>query len=272
MRLELQDLPFFEGPKPRIFGHRGAAGIVPENTIPSFERALEEGASYIELDVHESGDGEIVIIHDDSVDRTTDGEGQVSGMGIDALKRLDAGYRFTIDGDQSYPYRGQGISVPTLTEFFDAFPGVPAVIEVKELGSEGIETLLSQIEAADRLSQVLLASYEEEVMKVLRAAVEKRGLVLASSYSFGEMRALMDWLWKGRQGDPPVPGQALQIPCEYRGLPLITEESVGIAHSMGLEVHAWTINDVSEMRRLLGLGVDGVVTDFPGRVREAMRG
>ena len=111
---------------------------------------------------------------------------------------------------------------------------------------------------------------------VLRGLSAERGflaldvldLTIATGHSFGEIHALMTWLWTGRQGDPPVRGQALQIPCTYEGQPLITEESVAAAHAMGLEVHAWTINETAEMRRLLDLGVDGIVTDFPLRMRE----
>jgi glycerophosphoryl diester phosphodiesterase len=271
MKIELGHFPFFTGEKPRVFGHRGAAGTVPENTLLSFERALADGAGYIELDVHETRDGEIAIIHDDSVDRTTDGRGRVCEMDIDALRRLDAGYRFTTDGGRSYPYRGQGIRIPTLTDFFQCYPGVPTVIEVKLLSVEGIGNLLDQIARAGKVSEVLLAGYEDEVMTAVRQAIAAQGVEIATSYSFGEMEALMNWLWKGCHGEPPVRGQALQIPCEYEGLSLITEETVSVAHSMGLEVHAWTINEVADMQRLLDLGVDGIVTDFPARMREVKK-
>lgn len=270
-KIALEELPFFAAPKPRVFGHRGAAGIAPENTLVSFRKALEEGAGYIELDVHESRDGEIVVIHDDTVDRTTDGAGQVGELSTGALRRLDAGYRFTIDGGRSYPYRGRGVRIPTLQEFFESCPGVPTVIEVKVLGIAGIETLLHRIEAAGMASRVLLASYEDGVMAALRKAIVTRSPAIATSHSFGEIRALLDWLWKGRRGEAPIRGQALQIPCEYEGLPLVTESSVELAHSMGLEVHVWTINEKSEMRRLLDLGVDGIVTDFPARMHELAR-
>lgn len=270
-RLILEDLPFFRGPKPRVFGHRGAAGIAPENTLPSFLKAIEDGAAYIELDVHETRDGQIVVVHDSSVDRTTDGSGEVRDMDIEALKRLDAGYRFTVDGGGSFPYRGKGIRVPTLNEFFEACPAVPAVIEVKALSSDGIHTLLRQIEAAGAASRVLLASYDDGPMNALREAIGRQGLAVATSYSFGEIRALVDWWSRGGHGDPPILGQALQVPRAYQGLRLVTEKSVEAAHAMGLEVHVWTVNDPAEMRELLELGVDGIVTDFPERMRELVK-
>jgi len=251
-----------------VFGHRGAAGTIPENTLPSFQRALEDGATYIELDIHETGDGEIVVIHDDTVDRTTDGQGRVGEMGIESLKRLDAGFRFTPDGGETYPYRGRGISIPTLREFFESLPGVRATIEVKRLSLEGVDKLLDGIQSAGKVSDVLLAGFEDEVMDTVRGRVEQREIPIATGYSFGEIRALMTWLWTGRRGNPPLRGQALQIPCAYEGQPLITGESVHVAHLIGLEVHAWTINETSEMKRLLDLGVDGIVTDFPERMRQ----
>jgi len=264
---KLQDFPFFSGPKPRVFGHRGAAGTMPENTLPSFRRALEEGATHIELDIHETGDGEIVIIHDPSVDRTTDGQGQVAEMGTMALKRLDAGYWWSADGGETYPHRGQGVSIPTLGEFFEQYPGVCATVEAKTLSPKGADSLFDRIENAGRVSDVLLASFDDEVMGSFRQQIEKRRLPIATGHSFSEIHALMTWLWMGCKGPAPVRGQALQIPCSHEGQPLITEESVRAAHALGLEVHAWTINQTAEMQRLLDLGVDGIVTDFPVRMR-----
>ena len=152
-------------------------------------------------------------------------------------------------------------------ECFEHLPGVRVTIEAKSLSSEGVDALLDCIEIAGKVSDVLLASFDDDVMVLFRRDIAKRGLTIATGHSFGEIHALMTWLWTGRQGDPPVRGQALQIPCAHEGQPLITEESVRVAHALGLEVHAWTINEISEMRRLLDLGVDGIVTDFPLRMR-----
>ncbi|MBI3059779.1 MAG: glycerophosphodiester phosphodiesterase, partial [Deltaproteobacteria bacterium] len=107
---------FFSGERPRIIGHRGASGEVPENTLPSFQRALEDGAKFLELDVHSCKNDDVVIIHDATLGRTTNGRGWVSRYSLKEIKKLDAGYRFTADEGKSYPYRGKKIEIPTLKE------------------------------------------------------------------------------------------------------------------------------------------------------------
>src|SRR5688572_4555173 len=118
--------------KPHTIGHRGAAGVAPENTLPSFERAFDDGAQFVELDVRESRDGEVVIIHDETLERTTNGVGLVNQHTLKELKALDAGYRFKPDGGISYPFRNQKIELPTLEDFFSSFPLGKAIIEIKQ--------------------------------------------------------------------------------------------------------------------------------------------
>ena len=109
---------YFSRPRPRLFGHRGAAGLAPENTLPSFERAVADGAGYLELDVHATRDGVVVVIHDPTLERTTDGVGPVNAQRYPELCRYDAGFRFSAGGSE--PYRGRGIRVPALEEVLDA--------------------------------------------------------------------------------------------------------------------------------------------------------
>src|SRR5687768_4901748 len=113
--------PYFDRAKPHLFGHRGASGERPENTLPAFERALAQGVSYLEMDCHATRDGEIVVLHDAELERTTDGEGVVSEHSYAELERLDAGYRFTPDG-RAFPFRGAGIRIPRLVEVLTAYP------------------------------------------------------------------------------------------------------------------------------------------------------
>src|SRR5262245_34337183 len=119
----------FQGPKPRLFGHRGAAGVAPENTMVSFRRALDDGVDVLELDVHASADGEILIMHDPTLERTTDGDGDVRARPWAELRRLDAGHRFTPDGGRTHPFRGQGITIPRLVDLITECPDVPLNIE-----------------------------------------------------------------------------------------------------------------------------------------------
>ena len=267
-----QPLPhsFFSGPVPRIAGHRGAAGTMPENTLPSFRRGLEEGATFLEMDVHATGDGEIVIIHDATVERTTDAAGAVREMSVEELKGLDAGHRFTADGGSTYPFRGQGIRVPTLREFFAEFPQATATVEIKELPPPAMKTLFDVIEEFGKVRQVLVAAEDDATMRSARAVIHERGLPVATGFSTGEIRALVTALWSGQAAPSEVPGRALQIPRRYQGIDLVTPASVAAAHALGVEVHVWTVNDPGEMRELLALGVDGIITDYPARLRDVI--
>ena len=107
---------FFTGPSPRLFAHRGASALAPENTIESFRLAQQHGAPYVELDVHLSRDSEPVVIHDHSVSRTTGRRGRVENMTLAELRKLDAGYKFSTDHGRTFPFRGKGLQIPTLDE------------------------------------------------------------------------------------------------------------------------------------------------------------
>jgi glycerophosphoryl diester phosphodiesterase len=259
---------FFDDKKPRIIGHRGAAGMAPENTLVSFRRSLNEGADYIEVDVRESKDGEILILHDATLERTTDGQGEIRQWKLKELKSLDAGYRFTLDDGVTYPYKGQNIEIPTLEEFFSAFPGVRATIEIKDVGAGFVKKLFATIRRFGREDWVLLSTAEDGVMKEVRNEVRDNDRAVATGLSYGEVASFFRWVWDGGKGSFTLPGQALQIPCTYGNWTLITDQTVRTAHDVGLEVYAWTINDIEEMRRLLSLGVDGIVTDYPARLRD----
>ena len=261
---------FFSGSPPRIAGHRGAAGTQPENTLVSFRRALEEGATFLEMDVHATRDGEVVVIHDATVERTTDGAGAVREMNLEEIKRLDAGYRFTADGGSTHPFRGQGIRIPTLREFFAEFPLVRATVEIKELPGPAMETLFDLVEEFGRAPQVLVAAENDATMRSARAVIRARGLPVVTGFSTGEIRSLMTALWSGQAPPPELPGRALQIPRRHQGIDLVTSASLAAAHALGVEVHVWTVNDADEMSELLALGVDGIITDFPGRLRDVI--
>jgi glycerophosphoryl diester phosphodiesterase len=256
----------FTGPTPRLFGHRGAAGVAPENTLVSFERARQDGVDVLELDVHATADGEIVVLHDATLDRTTDGAGPVCALTMRELERLDAGFRFTSDGGRSFPYRAQGLRVPRLADVLRAFPGVPLNVEIKQADPPIIAPVVALARGGG--ATVLLAAEDDAIMRAIRAAAPD----LPTSLSAGEVAAFVFALRDGTP--PPLPdgAVALQIPPSFQDIPLVTTESVAAAHALGAEVHVWTINDSAEAVRLLALGCDGIMSDFPARVRAAVRG
>ena len=165
--------PFFDLPRPRLFGHRGASGELPENTLPAFARALEQGATLIETDVHRSADGYVVIHHDADLARTTDAAGPVWERSLAELRSLDAGHGFSPDEGRTHPHRGQGFQIPTLAEAFEQFPGIHFNVEIKEDDPVLIEATLRLIREHDRAGQCLLAAGEDETMASLRAALDK---------------------------------------------------------------------------------------------------
>jgi glycerophosphoryl diester phosphodiesterase len=256
--------PFFALEPPIAIGHRGAAGEAPENTLVSFERALADGAQVLESDVHPTRDGEVVLLHDDELDRTTDGAGPVSARTLAELRRLDAGYRFRPDA--GFPFRGRGVRIPTLAEALETFPRLRFNLEIKERSPGLIERTLDLV--AGREDRTLLAAAADAIMADLRAAVARRDSKVAIGASAGDV---LGFVRSALDGIPPPPGpMALQVPPDFAGRPLVTPRFVEHAHAHGLHVHVWTIDEPREIERLLDLGVDGVMSDFPARVVAAI--
>jgi glycerophosphoryl diester phosphodiesterase len=258
---------FFDAERPRLFGHRGAAGVAPENTLASFARGIEDGACYFEFDVRGTADGHVVVLHDETVDRTTDGIGAVRDMTLEALQGLDAGYRFSAAGGE-FSFRGRGVYVPTLDEVLTQFPSIPVIIEIKQEWPSIVGQVIDVVLAHDAAGRVVVATGEDAIMPSLRSACASRGL--PTNFSPIEVAAFIGWVGEGAPPGYRPPGAALQIPPEWQEIPLITRETVAAAHAVGVEIHAWTINDPSEMEHLLDLGVDGIITDLPAVGRRVM--
>jgi len=257
--------PYFELPLPLVFGHRGASGEAPENTLVAFERALAQGAAILETDVHVTRDGEVVIHHDPDVSRTTEGTGRIGDLTLAELERLDAGHRFSPDGGESHPYRGRGIRIPTLRETFAALPGARLNIELKTNDPRLVAGVVRLVAEHERAECTLLAAAEHDTLALVRAELARRGVATAIGASIGDVlgyvRAALG------QGEAPPEPMALQIPPVFAGQPLVTPALLDFAHAHDVQVHVWTINEEPEMKRLLDLGVDGLMSDFPGRLR-----
>jgi glycerophosphoryl diester phosphodiesterase len=216
--------------------------------------------------VHASADGVVVVIHDDTVDRTTDGTGSVRTLAAAALAQLDAGFRFRA-ADGSYPYRGRGVRVPTLAALLEACPDVPLNIEIKQ-ASPPIETeVLATLDRYGACERTLLAAEDGAIMDRIRAAAPS----VLTSFSAPEVADFIFRVRDGRLAGYRPPGVALQVPPGFQGTPIVTPEFVAAAHALGLEVHVWTINDEREIERLLALGVDAIMTDFPERAAAVFR-
>jgi glycerophosphoryl diester phosphodiesterase len=260
--------PFFEVPTPTVIGHRGASGEQPENTLASFERAAAQGAVILESDVHITRDGALVLIHDDELERTTNGSGRVADHTLAELQRLDAGYRFSPAGTDGFPERGRGHRIPLLEDILCAFPTLRFNIEIKERSAELIAGTVELVRRLGREDTVLLAAASDDAMADLRAHLAETKVRTAVGASACDVVA---FLRAALAGTPPPPGpMALQVPPGFGERALVTPQFLAHAHAHGLVVHVWTINDPAEMERLIELGVDGVMSDFPGRLAEVV--
>lgn len=241
--------------------HRGGAGIRPEHTLVAYEQAIADGADVLELDIHATIDGVIVVMHDDTIDRTTDGIGAIKDKTLEELKAYDAGYRFTRDEGMTFPFRGMGLVVPTLEEVLDAFPDVPYLIEIKQAEPSIVDDFVAITRTREMTRQINGASFNDDVLAELRAKAPE----IDTSFAFNEVAEFVQntiGLEEAAPGYVP-PAEFLQVPPSQGAFTVIHPTFISIAHQLGLKVHVWTINDEQEMRDLIDDGADGIITDDP---------
>ena len=245
---------------PVNFAHRGDTRRAPENTLEAFGAALEHGAGGLELDVRVTRDGHVVVIHDATLERTTSGAGAVATVTLDELRRIDAGYRFSPDGGRTYPYRGKGLRVPTLAEVLEAFPEAAVNVDVKDRRGGGEKAVLRVLGEVGAEGRALVVSEHHAVVRRLRGLSDGRVSTGASRREVALFYLLSALRLEGLLR-PAY--DALQVPVFYGKLTLVTRRFVAAAHGRGVRVDAWIVNEPAEMRRLLDLGVDVVMTDVP---------
>jgi glycerophosphoryl diester phosphodiesterase len=261
---------FGSGSGIRVIGHRGAAGVAPENTLAAIEHGILAGSDALEIDVHVTTDGHLVVIHDDTVDRTTEGSGPVEAMTLSEIKCLDAGHRFTPDHGRTFPFRDSGVRIPTLDEAVAAAGDLPLIVEVKSpragraLG-DWLRTRRQDTPAGpDDLDRFIVGGFEKDA--VAPAAAEAR-------WQCATRRDLVPFILAGKVGLrwPLRPGiDAIMLPIRKGLLRLVTRRFVRQAQGQGLGVFVWTVNRPGVMRALFDLGVDGLISDVPARVRRVL--
>jgi glycerophosphoryl diester phosphodiesterase len=246
-------------PHPLIFAHRGGARLRPENTIPAFDHGLALGADGLEFDVHLSRDGIVVVHHDPTLDRTTSGNGPVAALTADELGRLDAGYWFRRqDPAVEYPFRGQGIGVPTLRDVLRRYPAVRMIIELKVNTPDLARCVIDEVRAARAIDRVALGSFGTRVLRAARA-YEPR---IRTGSSREETRLALYRSWVRLPVRHPR-YQEYQVPEVAGTTRVVTPRFVRNAHAAGCGVHVWTVDEAADMRRLIGWGVDGIISDRP---------
>lgn len=239
-----------------IIAHRGASGAAPENTIPAFRLAVQQGADALELDVRLTADGTPVVLHDADIDRTTDGGGALRRLSLPELRQVDAGARFSFDGGRTFPFRGEGTRIPGLAEVLRAFPETPILLEIKEVpAQDAVRQVVVEERAVERC---VLASEHHAALTLFR---EPPFAVAASSTEIGELYRAV--LFRGALAT--VPYRTLSVPLRHRGLRVPTRRFVSAARRLGCPVHVWTINEPAVALRLWSVGVCGIVTNFPDK-------
>jgi glycerophosphoryl diester phosphodiesterase len=257
------DHPALRGPLPLTFAHRGGAGLWPENTLQAFRGALELGSSHLETDLRMTRAGELVLFHDARLERTTNGSGELGAYTLAELERLDAGYHFTSDG-KSFPWRGRGLKIPTFAELVAVAPSVCFNVELKERARDLPGALVAFIERHGLAERIVVAAERHELGRDFR---RRSGGHIPTSAS---RRECLEFWFASRlrlTGALRPPYQALQVPVRAGNVTLVTPRLLDAAHRAGLAVHVWTIDEPVEMIRLLDLGVDGLMSDYPDRLR-----
>ncbi|MBV6395130.1 MAG: Glycerophosphodiester phosphodiesterase [Anaerolineales bacterium] len=254
-------------PRPMVIAHQGGDGLWPSNTLFAFEHAAALGVDVLEMDIHMTKDGVLVVSHDDTVDRLTDGEGFIKEMSLAQVQGFDAAYDWSpLDNGAEYPYRGQGIIIPTLESVFERFPDYRMNIEIKQEEPSIAKPFCALLRKHHMENKILVASFKDEALAEFRETCPE----VATSGSRGQIKPFiyMHLAFLGRLYPPNF--SAVQLPIEDSGITLLTRRFVQVAHARGLWVDAWTIDDPAEMRMLVGLGVDGIITDRPDLLMEAL--
>ncbi|MEP7052112.1 MAG: glycerophosphodiester phosphodiesterase [Pseudomonadota bacterium] len=247
-----------------VFAHRGAAAERPENTLTSFRRALELGADALETDVHLTADGEIVAAHDEDGTRMTSVPRALRSSTLAEIQSWDAGYGF-VDARGGRPFQGQGYRIPSLRELLTELPAVRINMDLKTEEPALVERFIAIVREHSAEERVIAASFFRSSLVNLR----RRGWRGETSLSRWEF--LRTWLipkWLQRSG---IPGSRAQIPTHAGPLRFASSRSLKKLKQLGLQVDYWTINDPNEARRLVALGVDGIMTDDPGLIVPAVR-
>jgi len=259
--------PYFALPGPWLIAHRGGSALAPENTLAAFDLAARLGADALEIDVRRTRDGAVVVFHDDETSRLTGQPGTVEARSLDGLRALDAGFAFTPDGGATFPFRGAGLAVPTLAEVLARYPGLRLNVDAKTDDEPLARGLAEVLAAAGALERACVGSFHD-------AQAERLGALLPGCARYLPERAATCHVMAARAGagGEGCPGgyQLASLPLRLGDLPVVDGPVVRYFQARGLRVNAWTVDDPDDMRALLDLGVDGIVTDRPDLLRHAL--
>ncbi|MCG8470977.1 MAG: glycerophosphodiester phosphodiesterase [Desulfobacterales bacterium] len=245
--------------------HRGGAELMPENTIAAYRNSLVSGAHTLEADVHMTKDGVVIVSHDETVDRCTDGTGAIVDKTLAELKALDAGYRFTTDGGKTFPERGKGHQLPTLEEVFSHpdLAGVPMVLEIKQEGEVIVDKVLELIDDYGMQHKLILGGFNQSTLDLIKDKSEALGLDIKTIF---DTKGVLEFTFTPtsimKKPDYQMPADVLCLPKQ-----LMTQAMMAKIRILGMKCYVWTVNSTTEMKRQMNwLKVDGIMTDNPARL------
>jgi glycerophosphoryl diester phosphodiesterase len=253
--------------EPRVIAHRGGRGLWPENTLYAFRKAADLGVDALEMDIRQTADGVLVVLHDETVDRTTDGSGPVAALTLSRLRELDAGYRWSPDGGKTYPHRGQGLTVPSLREVFNALPAARMNLEIKTRDATLSKPVCELIREHRMEHLVVVASFGQDAMDAFRSACP--GVATAATAEEARQLFRLTALFLDPLFEPRA--EVLQVPERLRDLEVLTPRFVRAARRLNLKIDVWTVNEPEDLKRLIALPVDGIMTDYPDRMLALVR-
>jgi glycerophosphoryl diester phosphodiesterase len=260
--------PFLSRSGPYLVAHRGGARLWPENTLAAFDGAARLGADAIELDVRLTADGEVVVFHDQGTERTCGEPGSVEERTLAELRRLDAGRTFTPDGGRTFPWRGRGLTVPTLAEVLARYPGMLLNAEAKSEDPSLAEALVVVVRRAGRVDEVCLGSSHDEQGERLRALLPRACHFMPAGAATCHVLAAHAG---GAATGCPEGWDVADLPLRTDdGLEVVDALTVEHLHRLGVPVHVWTVDEEADMRSLLALGVDGLMSDRPDRLARVL--
>jgi glycerophosphoryl diester phosphodiesterase len=262
------DHPYYSTdlPYPLVIAHQGGDGLWPGDTLYAFEHAVALGVDVLEMDLHITKDGVLVINHDETVDRTTDGTGSIENMSLAEIKALDAGYHWSNDNGQTFPFRSTGIMIPTLEEVFLAFPEHRMTIEIKKTERSMAEPFCGLIRQYEMQNKIVVASFHNERMDEFRQVCPE--IATSSARQETTVFVLLSKAFLGVLYSPDF--YSLQVPEESSNITVMTAQFVRAAHERNLKVEPWTINDPEKMQLYVNWSIDGIITDRPDILLEIL--
>jgi glycerophosphoryl diester phosphodiesterase len=252
--------PYLELPGPWLVAHRGGSALAPENTFAAYDRAVALGADALEIDVRRTRDGVVVVFHDEDTGRLTGAPGTIEARTLAEVSALDAAHGFSPDGGVSFPLRGTGVTVPTFAAALARYPRLRFNVDAKTEDPALAEALVRDVRAAGAVERVCLGSFFD-------AQAARIGALLPDACRYLPQGAATCHVLAAKSGSPgrgcPLEYALADLPHRMNDMVIVDAKVVAYFHARGIPVHVWTVDDEAEMRELLALGVDGIVTDQP---------